>query len=142
MPTLSGFQHHEGPAPIRRTSVVASQAFDNGDVIKLSNPGTVDEMTVSTSGDTHKGVYHDKPIASTDSDYASIKEDREYIAIINGPLQLWKANVETGTADQTTDVGYEADLASADGLTLDASTNDDFVVTAVEDSGTVIGYFK
>jgi len=143
MPTLSGFHFHDGIKLTRRTSIVASQAVGHGDVLKLSNAGTADEMTVSTAGSLHQGIYVDTPIASTDSDYASIKENREYIVIVPGRgAQLWKANVEAGTADQTTDVGYEADLNSANGITLSASESDDFVLTVVESAATVIGYFK
>lgn len=141
MPTYAGFYPYEGTFKTRQTTVVASQAFSVGDALKLSNPGTADEMTIAASNDTIKGVFNGVPVASTDSDYASIKT-RTYWNVILGEEQLWYANVEAGTADQTTDVGYEADLNSADGITLNASTNDDFVVTKVLNSTTVIGYFK
>ena len=144
MPTVSGFQHFDGPCPIRTASVVASQAFDDGDVLKLSNAGTADELTVIGVTDATTavyGVFHSTPVAATDSDYASIKDGKEYIKVVKGTEQLWTANVETGSADQTTDVGYEADLASADGITLNASTYNIFTVTKVLNSTTVIGYF-
>jgi len=144
MATIPGFQYFEGPKPSRRGSVVASQVLTDGDVCAYSNLGTVDELTVaSVTGATTTmiAVYHDAEIATTDSDYASIKEDRMFIDIIHDRSQLWKANVETGTADQSTDVGYEADLESVDGITLDASTYNIFTVTKVLNASTVIGYF-
>lgn len=108
------------------------------------NAGTAASLGLAASDDFVVAVYHDKPIAATDSDYASVKTNKNVILVEHAPTQLWKARVSAGTAAAATEVWDYADLASATTLTL-TDTNKDFRIIKVLDgtasNGVVVGYF-
>lgn len=79
-------------------------------------------------------VYMDADLASTtDTPYKTV--------MLITPDTQWYAVREAGTLTEA-DVGTDVDLNSADGLNVDASTNDDFHVDIYIDSNTCVGRFN
>lgn len=144
MPTLSGFHPYDGTFIEQPAQIVASLAAVPGMVLSAENAGTTGSLDVGVTDDFMSAVYCDKPITSSDSDYASTKT-RNVWMIQHEATQLWKARVSSGTPATATEVWDYADVV-AGGLTLTLTdTNKDFRITKVLDgtanNGVVVGYF-
>jgi hypothetical protein len=144
MPTLTGFHPVDGDMLTYPQKITASQVLIPGAPLVAENAGTAGELTIAASDGYILAVYADKPIVSSDADYASIKT-RNVWMVEHSPLQLWKARVSTGTAAHATETWDYADLASG-GLSLTLTdTNKDFRIVKVLDgtasNGVVVGYF-
>lgn len=144
MPTLSGFHPYDGTFKQRSAQIIASVAMTPGLPLVAENAGTTGSLTTGATDGFIVAVYADKIIASTDSDYASVKQ-RQVFAVQHDYTQLWKARVSSGTAATATEVWDYGDLVSG-GLTLTLTdTNKDFRITKVLDgtasNGVVVGYF-
>jgi hypothetical protein len=113
--------------------MVASEAKSVGDALK--HTGGADTLSLAASGDVVVAVYMDadRAASETDTPYKSV------MLTTNGIL--WEAEVETGTALASM-VDDEVDLASADGLDVTASTNDDFIILKVLSGTRVVGIFN
>ncbi len=134
MPTIPGFRPYEADRiRLTRRKMVASEAKSNGDA--LVHTGSADTLSLAATNGVVVAVYMDadRSSALTDTPYKSV--------MLTLPGILWEAVVETGTALSTM-VDDEVDLASADGLNVDASTNDDFVILKVLSGSRVVGIFN
>ncbi len=144
MPTLTGFQPWDGafrPIPM---SIVASVAITANAALTAENAGTTGELDLAATDEFIQAVYCDKPIVSTDLDYASIKQ-RMCWPVSHGPEQLWKARVSSGTALAATEVLDYADMVSGGATLTLTDTNKDFkilkVLSGTANNGVVVGYF-
>lgn len=133
MPTIPGFRPYEADRiRLTRRKMVASEVKSIGDA--LVHTGSADTLSLAATNGVIVAVYMDADLASTaTTPYKSV--------MLTLPGILWEAQVETGTALSTM-VDDEVDLASADGLNVDASTNDDFVIMKVLGSSRVVGIFN
>lgn len=144
MPTLTGFHPYDGNFQVQPMTVVASVAILPGAALSAENAGTTAELDLAATDEFIQAVYCDKPIATTDADYASIKKRNVWLVDHSG-TQLWKARVSSGTAVAATEVLDYADIVSG-GMTLTLTdTNKDFkilrVLSGTANNGVVVGYF-
>jgi len=102
----------------------ASTAIATGAL--LAPNGTGELIPATATSDQISGISV-KKVASTDSDYASIKQT---VVVNLDDVQLLLADVEAGTVTEAMEGTY-VDLQSSLGLNVAASANDNFFVTKV-----------
>lgn len=144
MSNISGFLPYDGHFGVQPQTITASVTMGTGECLVAENAGTTGELTTGATDGFILGVYCDKPVLATDSDYASIKTRNVWL-VEHDAGQLWKARVSSGTAATATEGWDYADIVSG-GLTLTLTdTNKDFRITKVLDgtasNGVVVGYF-
>lgn len=105
--------------------IAASVAVAPGNLLTPNGSGEVTTVGLDTA-DQVSGIAIQK-IASTDADYASIKQS---VIIAIDDQQLLLADVENGTVTEAVEQTY-VDLYSAAGVNVAASANDNFFVTKV-----------
>ncbi len=133
MATIPGFRPYEADRiRLTRYKMVASEVKSIGDALKFT--GGADTLSLAATNSVVVAVYMDADLASgSTTPYKSV--------MLTLPGILWEAQVETGTAASTM-VDDEVDLASADGLDVTASSNDDFIITKVLGGTRVVGFFN
>jgi len=120
---MAGFEHYGGSAPrVEWYPKIASTVMAVGDLVYADGSGAV-QPADATSGD-HIGIMT-KPIAATDSDYASTTEVPVLVPLDD---TTWKVAVGTGTFT-TAMVGSRYDLKDAN--EIDVSATAKLVVTIV-----------
>ena len=132
--SLPGFMPYGGSRlRLTRRKMVASEAKSIGDV--LTHTSGADTLEAAATNGTFVAVYidADRSVGETDTPFKSV--------MLITPDMQWSAVRETGTLT-VADVGTDVDLNSADGLAVDASTNDDFHIDKYVDANTCVGRFN
>lgn len=112
----------------------ASTAFAFRTLLAANEDAASNTFVAATSATERCLGVIQKPVASTDSDYASETK----VPVMQDIAGIWKFAVGTGTADVNDEQGY-IDLKDADEVDVTASSVDAVFVTSFISSGFVLG---